>query len=258
MNTSQTHQRNAAYWNENAGWYAERDIDQDIEFLRAGGSYLMDAERELLGDLRPWCNRAIHLQCSHGRDGLSLIRQGAAEIVGIDISERLLAAAKAKSDALGAAATWVLSDVLNVPHDLDSTADLVYTGKGALCWMTDIDAWARVVERLLKPGGRAFVFEGHPLDWAWDETAPEYRLDPDDGDYFSDKPRHRLFTFKTESTPHYRQWTLGAVINSLIGAGLVIEQLTEHPEPFWPNNPHMPEDTIRRLPHTFSVFARRP
>ena len=81
-----------------------------------------------------------------------------------------------KSDALGARARWVRADVLETPHDLDGTADLVYTGRGALCWMTDLDAWAAVVARLLRPGGRLVLFEGHPLDFMWETEASGYAL----------------------------------------------------------------------------------
>jgi len=256
MDISQIHRGNAAYWNETAGWYGVSAEAEEIEVLRAGGSYLFGAERERLGDLSPWCNRAIHLQCSHGWDALSLLNQGAAEVVGVDISERLLAAARRKSEAVGAKAQWVLSDILETPHDLDGTADLVYTGKGALCWMMDINGWARVAARLLKPGGLFFLHEGHPLDWAWDMDAPKYELDSEHGDYFSSKPQTKLFVQPVQSAPNYRQWTLGEIVNSLIQAGLRIEFLMEYPDPFWDQFSHMPEETLKRLPHTFTLTAR--
>lgn len=41
--------------------------------------------------------------------------------------------------------------------------DLVYTGIGALCWLRDIARWAKVVAGLLRPGGRLFLREGHPM-----------------------------------------------------------------------------------------------
>src|SRR5205085_10557739 len=116
-------------------------------------------------------DRAIHLQCAGGRDTLSLLNLGAHEVVGIDISDEMLACARAKSAALGSPAQWVQCDVLDTPHTLDGSADLVYTGRGALCWMMDLPAWAGVVARLLKPGGRLYVFEGHPLAWVWDPKA---------------------------------------------------------------------------------------
>src|SRR5580693_2977265 len=207
------HQNNRTWWNETATWYGERDADDDVAVLKAGGHFFMEPVVNLLGDLRPWCGRAIHLQCSHGRDGLSLLNLGAAEVVGVDISDRLIAVARYKSNALGANATWIRSDILETPHDLDDgTADLVFTGNGALCWMMDLDAWAAVTTRLLRPGGRLFIFEGHPLDWVWDNTLPEYRLDDETGGYFSQRHQSRLFGAKTESSPDYRQWTLATVV----------------------------------------------
>lgn len=37
--------------------------------------------------------------------------------------------------------------------------DLVYTTLGVLCWLPDIDAWARVAACLLRPGGRLVLEE---------------------------------------------------------------------------------------------------
>jgi hypothetical protein len=48
------------------------------------------------------------------------------------------------------------------------------------------------------------------------------------------------------------------VINSVIAAGLVLQHLGEHPEPFWDHNSNLTPDMVRRLPHTFTLIARRP
>jgi hypothetical protein len=77
-----------------------KDVDGDIEVLRSGGSFLLPSEQEVLDNLNTWCGRAIHLQCSHGNDALSLLNEGAVAMVGVDISEKLLAAAQRKSAAL--------------------------------------------------------------------------------------------------------------------------------------------------------------
>ncbi len=257
MEMTQIHQGNRAWWNENADWYAERDADTEIAFLKAGGNYLFPTEQALLGNLSPWCRRAVHLQCSHGRDGLSLLAQGAAEVVGVDISERLLAVATHKTQALSARATWVLGDILDTPHDLDGTADLVYTGKGALCWMMDLAAWAEVVARLLAPGGLFFIYEGHPLDWVWDLEASGYQLDAQHGDYFSAQGQDRLFSQQTQAKPYYRQWTLGEIVTALCSAGLRVERLEEFPEPFWDQFPNLPTATLHCLPHAFALTARK-
>ena len=76
-----------------------------IELIRGGGSNLFPEEVELLGDLGG-CRRAIHLQCAGGRDTLSLWRLGAGEVVGIDLSPRMIDLAERLTAATGAPATW--------------------------------------------------------------------------------------------------------------------------------------------------------
>jgi hypothetical protein len=41
-------------------------------------------------------------------------------------------------------------------------------------WIFDLDAWAHVVARLLKPGGIAHIFDDHPVIWLFDETAETF------------------------------------------------------------------------------------
>ena len=263
MDVYNLHQETGAAWNQAAANY-ERDEAEDIEFLRSGGSHLFAPERCILRDLRPWCHLAIHLQCAGGGDTLSLLAQGAHEVVGTDISPRMIGVARRKAEALALPATFHACDTLEVPHDLDGTADLVYTGRGALPWMMDIGAWARVVERLLKPGGKLYVFEGHPLDWVWDMEASEYRLDLVRGDYFSEQltdqrwPNPMLDRLDEGDGKRPRaqeqQWRLGDVMNALVATGLRLEHFEEHPHLYWGQFPHLPEDLARKLPHTFSLL----
>jgi SAM-dependent methyltransferase len=266
MDTREIHRQNAAAWDVTAAIYAG-DVEGDVAHLRAGGNSLFEPERRVLGDLRPWCGRAIHLQCSHGLDALSLLNLGAREVVGVDISAAMLALARRKSIVLAANATWHCADVLETPRELDGTADLVYTGKGALPWIMDIHVWAAVIARLLRTGGRFYVFEGHPMDGLWDTHASEFRLDPR-GDYFAQAPRVAegfpagpvsRHTPPGRAPPklHERYWRPGQVINALLDAGLRLERFEEHPDLFWDQFPHVPPELARRLPHTYSVLMRK-
>ena len=146
------HAANRAAWDEAAERY-EGWFDEAVELIRGGGSNLLPVELDLIGDLRGRCRRAIHLQCAGGRDTLSLWNLGADEVVGVDFSPRMLDLAARLAAATGAPARWVEADVLDTPHDLDGTGDLVYTGRGAILWLQDLDAWAAVLRRLLAPGG---------------------------------------------------------------------------------------------------------
>ncbi len=261
------HRETGVAWNVAAGIY-ERDEQDDIALLRSGGNRLLPPERRFLHGLNTWCGRALHLQCAGGTDTLSLWKMGAAEVVGVDISERMIAVARRKSTALGAPARWYCCDVLDTPHELNATADLVYTGKGALSWIMDIQAWAGGVARLLKPGGKLYVFEGHPLDWVWDMEATTYQFSSQTGSYFSEA----VFTDrgwplfsdpiqehadKDQFHVHERQWTLGEIMNSLVAMGMCLERFEEYPDLFWNQFPHLPAELLGRLPHTFSLLMRK-
>src|SRR3954453_23557363 len=125
------HAANRLPWGEAAGRYAGW-FGEARALIRSGGVNLFGAEVELIGDLHGRCRRAIHLQCAGGRDTLSLWNLGADEVVGVDFSPRMLALAGRLAAATGAPARWVEADILDVPHELDGTADLVYTGRGAI------------------------------------------------------------------------------------------------------------------------------
>jgi SAM-dependent methyltransferase len=267
MDTRRLHEDNRIGWNEGAEAY-EADLAERTEFLKNGGTNFVRPEYDYLRDLDKWCERAIHLQCAGGTDTLSLWNLGAHEVIGVDISDRMVAVARRKAEALGARAQWFRCDVLDTPHELDGTADLVYTGRGALCWIHDLPGWAAVVYRLLKLGGKLYVFEGHPVCFVFDVTAAEYRLDPVYGDYFSEQvfsekgwPETYIGDLgKPESehaVKHERQWKLGDIINALVGAGLILRKFEEHPDSFWAANANMPPDTVRRLPQTFSLLMEK-
>jgi SAM-dependent methyltransferase len=228
---------------------------------------LLARERAHLTPLLARSRRAVHLQCSHGTDTLSLWRLGAREVVGVDFSEAMLALARRMAESLGAPATWHCADVLAPPPELAGTADLVYTGKGALPWIADLGAWARADTGLLGPGGHLYVFEGHPLNWIWEPERAKLRLRAD-GDYFARAPRvnegrpgrflaHTALPGQAPLGALERQWTLGEVVSEVVATGLTLLRLEEHPEHYWPQFPDVAPEALRRLPHTFSLLARR-
>jgi len=258
---------NETAWDRTAQKYA-LEVKRDVAFLRESGVALFDAERRILGDLSE-CSRAVHLQCSHGLDALSLLNMGVSEIVGVDISQAMLTLAAQKSEQLGRSATWVHADVLELPASLDGTADLVYTGKGALPWVHDLDRWAGVVRRLLRPGGRLYVFEGHPLNWVWEPGVAAHRLRTDGRGYHDREPKANdgfpaaavaRFTPEGEAVAEAWewQWTVGDVVTAAARVGLVVEKLEEHSEHFWPQFEQIGEAEAARLPHTFSLLAKLP
>ena len=257
------HHANRLAWDEAAeryeGWFEEA-----VDLIRAGGSNLYPVEHDLIGDLRGRCRRAVHLQCAGGRDTLSLWNLGAAEVVGVDFSPRMLELSRRLTAATGAPASWVEADVLDVPHDLDGTADLLYTGRGAIIWLGDLDAWAAVLRRLLAPGGRLVIFDGHPAEWLFDgDGHGGWMLT--DYDYFGGAEASRGWAPEyidrlsvPDDEQHWkfaRAWTLGEIITALLGAGLRLRQVAEHPVDWWAGHRDVRPELRGRLPLSFSVVA---
>ncbi|MET8260138.1 class I SAM-dependent methyltransferase [Micromonospora sp. NPDC005205] len=120
----------------------------------------------------------IHPQSGNGLDDPALTYAGARSVVDVDYSEVAVEAAQRLADELGVACRYITATVPHVPLP-DSSADLVYTGKGALILMPDLDAWAHEVVRLLRPTGHLFIYEAHPAVplWTWDADYPRIRTD---------------------------------------------------------------------------------
>jgi SAM-dependent methyltransferase len=260
------HAANRVAWDEAAEDY-ERRLEGSIQRLRAGRLSLLPVELDLIGDLRGNCDHAIHVQCAGGEDTLSLWLAGAARVTGIDFSPRMLDLARRLAAAISAPATWVQADVLDLPHELDATADFVYTGRGSIMWVQDLDAWAAGLARLPRPGGRLVLFEGHPAEWlfdgdgagGWALTQYDYFAGPEASRGWSPAYIERLSLPDDQQAWKFaRAWTLGEVVTALLGSGLRVETVTEHPVDWYGGHRDVHPAERGRLPLSFSVTATRP
>jgi hypothetical protein len=85
-------------------------------------------------------------------------------VSGLDFSEPAIAAASSLAASLGLPATFVVENVYDAVAAFGGRRfDIVYTGIGALVWLSDVLEWARVVAGLLVPGRFLYLVEGHPL-----------------------------------------------------------------------------------------------
>jgi SAM-dependent methyltransferase len=233
---------------------SEKHIREYSELLAlaAAGTSLNDTERELLRTILRSSPEVVHLQSGNGTDDVALVGAGARSVVGVDYSAVATRAAQRRADELGVACRYLVAALPGAPLR-DASADLVYTGKGALIWMPDLAAWARDVTRLLRPSGHLFVYESHPAVplWTWDEDEP--RIRPDRG-YFERSLVND--TFPANGAVEW-QWTLGEIVTTVISAGLEVVHLGEYPEPFWRQDGVSAAAWNGRLPNAFSLLARR-
>ena len=229
---------NKAMWNQTAGVHARVKLGELLEGFRDPAFSVLDPiETAVLERIGVAGKRVIQLSCNNARELLSVARMGATEAVGVDVSDAFLAQA-ARLEAVARNASplppvrFVESDVLQLPSDLDGRFDLVTVTIGAIGWIRDLDAWWRVVERVLAPGGRAFLYEMHPiLDMFDADAGPKprhsyFRTEPyveDSGpDYFDPSAT-------VEGTSYWFHHRLDRVIGGALEAGLRLEHFEEFP-----------------------------
>lgn len=221
---------NRRSWDERTPLH-ERSALYDLEGVVRGRSTLHPFEPAALGDVER--RSLLHLQCHIGTDSISWARLG-AKVTGLDFSPVAIAAAKELAERCGVEADFVVSDVYEAPSVLGRTFDVVYTGLGALCWLSDLDAWASVVASLLAEGGRFYLLEFHPLLFVLSDEGPVFDsrysyfhepggVEVDDPSDYADSDA-RLEASVTYEWAH----TIGDVVTALIGAGLEIRSLVEH------------------------------
>jgi ubiquinone/menaquinone biosynthesis C-methylase UbiE len=229
------------------------EYDELLEEARNDARFFL-REAELLQPLLDEHPTVVHFQSGHGIDDVALINAGARQVIGVDYSSVAAGAAQRRAVELELSCRYVVAEVPGVPIK-DGSADLVYTGKGALIWMRDIAAWAQDVARVLRPGGHLFVYEAHPAVplWTWDEDEPRIRPDRS---YFA--PAQFNDSFPANGAREW-QWNLGHIVTAVTEAGLQLKTLEEYAEPFWrPADGHTAAAWSGRLPNSYALLARRP
>jgi len=279
---------NAANWDSRAPLHARA---YGIERYLSDPDALSDVVRfdsARLGDIAGL--DTVHLQCHIGTDTLSLHRLG-ARMTGVDLSGASIDHARELAADAGADITYVQSDVYSASEALEHrTYDLVYTGIGAICWLPSIERWARTVAELLRPGGRLFIRDMHPVlnsslamtvandhpdrvQQSWISGPGDVTLalelpywEQQQGMVWSDEVTYA--GDEAVSSPCSVEWnhSLGEIVMAVLGAGLRLTGLVEHDSvPFQPFPGAMTYDpetgeyrlTERpeRLPATFTLTA---
>tara|TARA_R110000868_G_scaffold4950_2_gene30710 strand:- start:492 stop:1319 length:828 start_codon:yes stop_codon:yes gene_type:complete len=262
---------NRARWDEVVDIHIASEF-YDVAEVKAGGSSLDPLILSELGDIRG--QKLLHLQCHFGLDTLSLARLG-ARVTGLDFSSNAISAARALATETGLDATFVEGRVEQATDLAGCDFDIVFTSWGVLMWLPDINLWARTIAASLKPRGRFYLAECHPILWIFEDrhaSYPEnlnvvrsYFLDgPQNWDNLYDyaEPDVALTSYKTNEWQH----GIGEVVTALVDAGLRLEFLHEHDRLVWPGIPGMvrqdadyftaPEGAPR-LPFSYSISARK-
>jgi SAM-dependent methyltransferase len=266
---------NRANWDERApahfasADYQVREFLDDPKHL----SRVVRFDLPLLGDISG--RKGVHLQCHIGTDTISLARLGAS-MTGVDFSAPALAAARDLAAKTGADAVFVESELYSAPDVIGRESfDFVFTGIGALGWLPNIRKWGEVVAAVLKPGGRLFIREGHPMLLTIEDPRDDKLLVVDFPYFEREEPSvwdeggtyvetDHVFT---NNVTHEWNHGLGEIVTALLDQGLRLTGLTEHDSVPWealPGQMEPLEDNLNewrltdrpwRLPHSYTLQA---
>ena len=194
------------------------------EGLEAAGEW--PALRALLPDFAG--KRVLDLGCGFGWHCRYARAMGAAAVIGVDLSEKMLERARAETD--DEAIVYERGAIEDVAY-ADGAFDVVLSSL-AFHYVADLAAAFANVHRMLAPGG-AFVFSmEHPVFTARDEQdwyrGPDGELLHWPLDRYQDQGIRHARWLADDVVKYHR--TFAAIINGLIDAGFRVDRVVE-PEP---------------------------
>lgn len=216
---------NRQSWNKKTDIHLESAF-YDMEGFRKGNTSLNEIELELFGDLNG--KSVLHLQCHFGQDTISLSQLG-AKAVGVDLSDNAIDNARKIAAEMNVDTTFICCDVYELPEHLDQQFDLVFTSYGTIGWLPDLDKWAQVVARFLKPGGTFVFVEFHPVVWMFDDDFDKIGYNYFNSGAIVESYEGTYADRDADLHAEYVMWNHGIseVVNNLIKNGLEINSLDE-------------------------------
>jgi len=216
---------NKESWNNRTEVHYDSKFYDNKTFIK-GRTSLNEIELGILSDVTG--KSVLHLQCHFGQDTISFSRMGASA-TGVDLSDKAIDKACELATTVGTNTQFICCDIYDLPNHLEQTFDIVFTSYGTIGWLPDIDKWASVVSRFLKPKGEFYIVEFHPFVWMYDDDFSKIAYN-----YFNTGPivetSEGTYTDNGASLKQeYVMWNhpISEVVNNLIKHGLNINSLDE-------------------------------
>jgi len=198
--------------------------------LRAGENNYNDlleqpAMVKMLPDLTG--KTVLDLGCGYGHNCIDFVNRGAKRVVGVDISEKMLAVAKEESAHNNIEyRNMSMTDISN----LDEKFDFIYSSL-AFHYVKDFEAFANDMYYILNPGGQLLFSQEHPIITATVDGAGHFNKDENENRIsysFSNynQPGERKIHWYVDGVIKYHR-TFSNIINALAKSGFVIEEVCE-------------------------------
>lgn len=217
---------NKKSWNSRTDIHLESEF-YDMENFLEGESSLKEIEMGLLGNVEG--KSILHLQCHFGQDSLSLSRMG-AQVTGVDLSDKAIQRAREIARKIDSSARFINCDIYDLPNHLDQTFDVVFTSYGTIGWLPDMEKWAKIVSRYLKPGGLFVFVEFHPVVWMFDDDFSKIQYNYLNSGPIAETEEGTYADPSAAISEDYVMWNhgIGEVLGNLINEGLEIRHFSEY------------------------------
>ena len=212
-------------WNNRIETHLKSEF-YDLDGFLKGKNSLNDIELNLLGDVKG--KTILHLQCHFGQDTISLSRLE-AEVTGVDLSDKAIKSANQIAKDTNSTANFICCDIYDLPNHLYKHFDIVFTSYGTIGWLPDLDKWAKIISKYLKPDGQFVFVEFHPVVWMFDNDFEKIGYNYFNSGAIVETENGTYADKKAEISQEYVAWnhSLSEVINSLINNGLEIKSFDE-------------------------------
>lgn len=255
---------NKASWNKKVQFHIDSDFYDNDNFLK-GKSSLNTIELELLGNLKG--KSVLHLQCHFGQDTLSMARMGAT-VTGLDISDEAIQKAREFNEQLGLDAKFVCCNVYDIEEHVDQQFDIVFSSYGTIGWLPDLEKWAKLIAKYLKPGGQLVFAEFHPVIWMFDDDFKKVAYKYDSPEAIVETYSGTYAEKEAEIESKYVMWNhgLATVFKNLLTAQLTITHFEEYdysPYPCFNQVVEFEKGKWRvkefgdKVPYVYSIVAKK-
>ena len=169
----------------------------------------------------------LDIGCGYGHNCMDFVNRGAARVVGIDISEKMLAVASVESadDRI----EYIRMDMSEI-GGMNEKFDFIYSSL-AFHYCEDFAAFTRDIASLLKPNGILLFSQEHPIITATVDGKGHFNKDENGNRIsytFSDynRPGKRVITWFVDGVVKYHR-PMGVLLTDIARAGLMIEEVCE-------------------------------
>lgn len=217
---------NKELWNKRTVVHKDSSF-YNLEGFKKGDTVLTPIELNELTDVAG--KKMLHLQCHFGMDSLNWARLG-ADVTGVDLSDIAIKEAKLLNDELGMHAKFICCNVYDLKEHLDETFDIVFTSFGTIGWLPDLNKWAAIVAHFLKPGGRFYIADFHPVMWMFDDDFTHFKYSYNNNEVIITENQGTYTDRNADIKAKEYSWnhSISEILNALIGQGLQICQFNEH------------------------------